>query len=364
MKKIMLVFVVLLTAHCLQAQENNPNAELMARYRVAARKMIRIPDIAGYKVLKGDFHIHTVNSDGNVIAALRVEEAWEEGLDVIAITDHVSHTSGMKDENNSYNQAIQEANRKGIVLIRGCEVAFEAFGHANFLFVNDANKFQTSDLRVAFNEAKTQDAFIHWNHPGWAVPKIEDEWKSAHTELLENGMLHGIEIFCELEYYPVAADWCYEKNLTFISNSDTHVAQMRLYDFNNVRYRPMTLILAKDNSQESIKDAMLKGRTIAYYFGRMTGKKEYLDELVNKSVSVEKEFYTEGDWKYHRIINHSDLDYTFIIQNATNGFPSRIDLPAGKSTDVRTNGDAAGVSYLVDNVIVGKENEKLQVTLF
>jgi hypothetical protein len=261
----------------------------------------------------------------------------------------------------SYNQAVQVAKRKGITLVKGGEVAFDVVGHANFLFVDDLNKFQTSDWRTAFREAKAQGAFIDWNHPGWAV-KIE--WKPEHTELFENGMLHGIELFCELEYYPVAADWCYDKNIVMMSNSDARSAQMRLYAFNNMRYRPMTLILAENNSLESIKDAMMNGRTIAYYFGRMTGKKEYLSELVNKSVSVNKEFYTEGDGKYHRITNHSDLDFTFIIKDAKTGFPNRIDLPAGKLIDVYTNGDPAGVVYLVDNVIVGKGNEKLQITLF
>ena len=362
MKKLIIVFAVFFSTTVASSQNHNPNAELLGRYRVAARKNIKIPDIAGYKVLKGDFHMHTVNSDGTVSAELRVEEAWEEGLDVIAITDHISHRPGAKDENLSYNQAIREANRRGITLVKGGEVDFREVGHANFLFAEDVNKFQTSDWRIAFNEAKAQGAFIMWNHPGWGVPKIE--WLPVHTELLENGMLHGIEIFCELEYYPIAADWCYEKGLAMISNSDSHYAMVRLYDFNNVRYRPMTLILAKDNSLEAIKDAMMNARTIAYFFGRMTGKKEYLEELVNKSISVEKDFYTEGDWKYHRITNNYDLDYTLLIKEAKSGFPNRIDLPAGKSAVVYTRGDPSGVVYLVDNVIVGEDNEKLQIRPF
>ena len=365
MKNFFLAVVVAVFAtNFAQAQEETPNAELMARYRMAARQIIRIPDIAGYKVIKGDFHMHTVNSDGNVNVALRVEEAWEEGLDVIAITEHISHTPGEKDENLSYNQAVREANRRGITLVKGGEVAFGAFGHANFIFAEDLNRFQTNDWRTAFREAKEQGAFIFWNHPGWNVPKIEDEWREAHSYLFENDMLHGIEIFCELEYYPVAADWCYEKGLAFIANSDSHYPMVRLYDFNNVRYRPMTFILARDNSLEAIKEAIMDRRTIAYYFGRMTGKKEYLSELVDKSLSVEKDFFTEGDWKIHRITNLSDLDYTFKIKEARTGFPNRIDLPAGMSVDVHTRGDATDVLYFVDNVIVGTGNEKLEVKLF
>ena len=50
---------------------------------------IVIPDIEGYKTLKGDFHIHTVFSDGDVWPSTRVKEAVWEGLDVIAITEHL-----------------------------------------------------------------------------------------------------------------------------------------------------------------------------------------------------------------------------------------------------------------------------------
>ena len=43
------------------------------------------------KTLKCDFHIHTVFSDGKVWPDIRVAEAWQEGLDAIAITDHIEY---------------------------------------------------------------------------------------------------------------------------------------------------------------------------------------------------------------------------------------------------------------------------------
>ncbi|HOI80411.1 MAG TPA: PHP domain-containing protein, partial [Petrimonas sp.] len=52
------------------------------------RSNIVIPDVNGFKVLKCDFHMHTVFSDGDVWPTVRVQEAWREGLDAIAITDH------------------------------------------------------------------------------------------------------------------------------------------------------------------------------------------------------------------------------------------------------------------------------------
>jgi len=53
------------------------------------RKIVNLPDIPGYVTLKCDFHMHTVFSDGDVWPTVRVDEALRDGLDAIAITDHL-----------------------------------------------------------------------------------------------------------------------------------------------------------------------------------------------------------------------------------------------------------------------------------
>ena len=63
----------------------------------AARREVKIPDIAGYRTLKCDFHTHTVFSDGRVWPTVQVEEAWREGLDAIAITDHIEYKPHKQD---------------------------------------------------------------------------------------------------------------------------------------------------------------------------------------------------------------------------------------------------------------------------
>jgi hypothetical protein len=63
---------------------------LVAPLAVQAAK-INFPDILGYKTLKCDFHLHTVFSDGQVWPTTRVDEAVREGLDAIAITDHIEY---------------------------------------------------------------------------------------------------------------------------------------------------------------------------------------------------------------------------------------------------------------------------------
>ena len=54
-------------------------------------RKIDFPDVDGFKTLKCDFHIHTVFSDGLVWPTIRVEEAVKDGLDAIALTEHIEY---------------------------------------------------------------------------------------------------------------------------------------------------------------------------------------------------------------------------------------------------------------------------------
>ena len=86
MKKTkVLVFAALLTGGvCMQAQEAAlPKQIKIGKERVKARRELRLPEIDGYQLLKCDFHVHTIFSDGIVWPTLRVQEAWEEGREAV-----------------------------------------------------------------------------------------------------------------------------------------------------------------------------------------------------------------------------------------------------------------------------------------
>ena len=57
-----------------------------------SRKEIILPTVNGYTPYKADLHIHSTYSDGvmKYTGRGRVYEAWRDGLDVIAVTDHMS----------------------------------------------------------------------------------------------------------------------------------------------------------------------------------------------------------------------------------------------------------------------------------
>ena len=89
-----------------------------------AREEIVFPKVAGYLVLKGDFHIHTVYSDGQVLPETRVWEAWRDGLDILSITDHPEYQrmAFPEDQGRAYEKVKLLAEALGVMLIRGAEL--------------------------------------------------------------------------------------------------------------------------------------------------------------------------------------------------------------------------------------------------
>ena len=198
MKKL-LIPLFLFGTLSLNAQLRNTDVyELPEMEKDDVRELIRIPDTDGYKVLKCDFHTHTVFSDGRVWPTMRVDEAWKDGLDALAITDHIEvrpwRGNVQGDLNSSYDIAKPAADRIGLILIKGIEITrAKPLGHINALFIKDANPIETPDPLDAVNEAYKQGAFIMWNHPGWPDDKCTKY--EVHDQLIKEGKIHGIEVF-------------------------------------------------------------------------------------------------------------------------------------------------------------------------
>ncbi len=300
------------------------------------RRALNIPDIPGYHSLKCDFHIHTIFSDGSVWPDFRVVEAWTEGLDVIAITDHIEvRRYGdylPADLNLGYQIAKAKAEELNIVLIPGAEISKNMlWGHLNVLFVKDVNKLVNDDMMIQVKEAVAQGAFITWNHPGSRYTRpVPDttKWWDVQTSLLEKGWLHGIEVFNTDEWYPIALKWCKEKNLTVFSGTDIHTPINYWYDLSDpLNHRAMTLVFSKDRNTEGVKEALFAKRTIGYFGDTFVGSDELIRELFNASVILHPNFRSaEVKGKktlYAELENSSDLP--FILQKT--GDRGRKDSP-------------------------------------
>ena len=104
------------------------------------RGNIVIPDLKEYITLKCDFHTHTVFSDGYVWPTVRISEAYRDGLDVIAITDHIEYRPFKNEVVASHNRSVEiakaTADRLGIILIKGSEITRQMPpGHHNAIFL-------------------------------------------------------------------------------------------------------------------------------------------------------------------------------------------------------------------------------------
>ncbi|HHS14142.1 MAG TPA: histidinol-phosphatase [bacterium] len=281
------------------------------------RRNFRIPDIPGYLTLKGDFHMHTPFSDGTVWPTDRVLEAWRDGLDIIAITDHVEYRPNQADVSTDLNRpwqmALPEAEKYGILLIHAAEITRSMPpGHFNAYFLQDANLLQQKEIDAAFEAAAAQGAFFIWNHPGWKAQQPDTtRWFPVHTEYLEKGWLHGIEIFNEKEYYPVVQAWADEKNLTVFANSDVHGPIDFLYDPAQNERRPMTLVFAEDRSLSSVREAFEYRRTAAFFNDTLAGPEEWIKPLVEQCLSVQRHtVQIDERRRVHLILtNHSDMAF-------------------------------------------------------
>ncbi|HLT89239.1 MAG TPA: Sb-PDE family phosphodiesterase [Sphingobacterium sp.] len=288
------------------------------------REIITIPNVNGLQVLKCDFHMHTVFTDGHVWPNVRVQEAWKEGLDVISFTEHVEYTPHQADVKpgnlRSYELAKNMADENNILLIKGTEVTRNTPpGHFNALFIdNDKNLVadRANELdEQAIQAVIDQNAFVFWNHPGWKATQIEGsyEWIPFVEKMYQEKKLHGIEVVNGLGFHKKALDWALDRNLTVIGNTDIHNLIAHDYDIERKGvHRTMTLVMAEDRSATAIREALAQGRTIAWSSNYLFGKEEHIKDLFHACVSLGSAYHSKKNAQgvgtnYYEISNQSDL---------------------------------------------------------
>jgi predicted metal-dependent phosphoesterase TrpH len=261
------------------------------------RNEITIPVVNGYQVLKGDFHTHTVFSDGFIWPTTRIEEAWRAGLDVMAITDHIELRRKLfssTDFDEAYKIGLPKANELGILLIKGVEITKDipTRGHFSALFIKDAGAISNSDANLSIQEALNQGAFVVWNHPGHGALdtcKINE----FQAGLLKNRKIQGIEVFNYKSYYAKALSWSKDEQLTVFSNSDIHGSVFSEYGLKfptsqEGRYPPMTLVFSKEKSLAGVREALDARRTLAYFDNQFAGAEALLKNFFKACIKVNR----------------------------------------------------------------------------
>jgi len=332
------------------------------------KKTINLPDIPGYVTLKCDFHMHSVFSDGSIWPTMRIDEALRDGLDAISITDHLEYTPKKNyipvDHNAAWKLGEVYAKERNIILVHGTEITRKMPpGHFNALFIKDASLIAVDSVWDAFEAAIKQGAFLQWNHPGWksqqpdGIPRMYD----IHRRLIKNGWLHGIEVYNDINYYPLAFTFCKENNIAIIANSDVHAIISESYPAAEYTNRPMTLVFAKERTHDSLKEAMFARRTMAYFRNNLAGREELAKPFFYQAISVGKPYYENDKSIFFEVTNKSDIP--FYLVNGSAGAPASITLAANAVTRVIVSKKTAlPLSYDVKNIMIG-ENEVLRIEL-
>ncbi|MBQ2394908.1 MAG: hypothetical protein II307_04000 [Alistipes sp.] len=328
---IMTLAFVALCVFATSAQKTIPQVTTLARTAKANRTEIILPQVKGYTCYKGDFHVHTTYSDGKVSPAGRVMEAWLDGLDIVAITDHYEHHSGVKNvikaismkdstvinyrmakvsHNKIHEEAVAQLEKSGfpMLLVKGGEITrkAETIGHFNMVFLSDIDAAFDEDPAEAFRKAKAQGGIVIHNHPAWRRKTCDKT--EFHQQVYAEGLVDGVEVVNGYTFYPPIVRRCIDEKLAMFANTDEHYLTEQRYGAVD-RFRPMTLVLASDLTEEAVKEAILDRRTIAFSGGALIGEEMWLSEFLNAAVDC-RLVKTAEDGRTFRLTNNSSVAMT------------------------------------------------------
>ena len=384
MKKVFALAVALVTTMGASAQlyyQDATNVDMMrhSQRNEAHRREIVIPQVNGYTVYKADLHTHTIYSDGSVTPEYRVREAWMDGLDVMACTEHIEYrrqegqflqflkghvaegtkASGNKDAKVDFNLANKlekdAAVSYGITIIPGVEITRtpETIGHYNALFVKDANTIWDEDPEKAIRNAREQGAVIMHNHPGWRRKNLQ--MQEFEKKVYDADLIDGVEIMNGSEFYPTVVTRAQERGLFMAANTDIHGTTAMDYQGGG-HMRNMTFILAKDQTLPSLKEALLARRTLAYSFGSIAGEEQLVKDFFMACVEFKVINKNSNGTTTMRLVNNSSIDY--VLRFGGNPVP----LNAFQSRHVTVAKDGS-IKFTVENMWIPGEKQHPEIKL-
>jgi hypothetical protein len=267
-----------------------------------------------------------------------VAEAVQDGLDAIAITEHLEwqpHLADIphSDRNRAYQQAAESAKGSAVIVLSGTEITrYEPVGHINAIFIDDANKLMnvqgdaktSTDTRTfgeaaiqwpaqkAVEAAHKQGAFMFWNHPNWSNRATSGitQMNDFHTNNIKKGMLHGIEVANSFWYAEAAFQTALDYDLALIGTSDVHDLIDWDYKPHEGGHRPVTLVFAQEKTAESIKEALFARRTVVWFKNMLIGREADLSPLLEASLKVTgMQYQTDTVIAEITLENTSDADF-------------------------------------------------------
>ena len=392
MKKLFLILSLASFCFVDAAAQNKIPESITLVQNAERRTEIILPKVNGLNVYKADLHTHSIYSDAQLTPEERVREAWFDGLDIFAMTDHVEYrrhepnmlkflkgyTGGEAKKAVNYNVIRKNATEQGILadlnlpvqlaqkaakaygdallIIPACEITREPrkIGHFNALFTTDNNTIYDIDPLQSLRNAKKQGALITQNHPGWSRKTCditEFEQKAFDEKLID-----GVEIMNGYWFYPKAMQRCVDWNLYMLGCTDIH--HITNHFRQNGNFRTMTLIFAKDNNLKSIRKALEKRMTLAYSAGNIAGDAQLLQDFFKASVNCQ--FLSRGKKgaAVYALTNTTSLGYKIRVGKKVLELPAFQTITFSVAKD--KNGKDKDIELFVTNMWeVGYKNPKI-----
>ncbi len=234
------------------------------------------------KTFIGDFHSHTICSDGFESPEMVVDSAVKLGLDFLAVTDH-----------NSYRGSVLASEyatieNKPITIINGEEYS-SSFTNMHIISLGAKQPLEASEYCFHMPEECTGKSTvtytkelcrkIHDNggisvmcHPLWKPFRTDgvrmDVPMSLVKELMQNNVFDAIEVVggspiednmtSQMQYTWAVSFGATADRVAYLGSTDSHC-----YSTDPICGKHITLVLAKTNSQADIIEAVRERRTVA-----------------------------------------------------------------------------------------------------
>ena len=325
----------------------------------------------GKVLVQTDLHTHSVFSDGQVWPDIRVEEALKEGLDLLAITEHLEYQPHRQDiphpdRNRAYHIAQERAqNQEKLSVINGAEITRAmAPGHINAVFIKDANTLLHKDSLSGIVEANRQKGFVFWNHPTWDGQRPDGiaRLEPFHRYLIKENLLHGIEVVNEVTYSEEAFQIALDNNLTILGTSDIHGLTNWLFEIDKGGHRPTTFVLSPSADEKEVKEALFQAKTVVWFKDILLGKQEHIqavlqENLVAKAVGYGPknkiaEIVLENKSALPMILSYEG-EYSFYRNSRTIRIPAYESITLGVKTVEKVQ--KVALDFTIENVLTGPQ---------
>lgn len=223
---------------------------------------------AGYRVLEGDFHVHTTYSDGLLSPLLVVRQAERRGLDVIAVTEHNTTIAG---------RIAQRWARwtGGPVVVPGEEVTTSRH-HVVALGIDDTI---TADqpVKEVVAEVHRQGGLAIAAHP---VARFQPGLEAARHDF------DGVEIMHPIAYSSRDPSWRWSDMVAWWEATEPRPAAIGSsdYHFASVLGLCRTLVFVREPADEAaVLEALRAKRTVVFdREGRPHGDAAMIDALAQR----------------------------------------------------------------------------------